>query len=129
MNQKGKNLARVGVLLQLGLVIGLCITLIGMIWAFVDIGIGVGRTVDQNAVAARISVALCATGIGMVVALIGAVFILFALFVAKYRTPQFYSNLWAVSVLWLVAVPPGTVLGVLMMIYLATHKREFLDRP
>lgn len=124
---KGKNLARIGVLLQLGLLVGLLVTLIGMMWSFGDIG--VGRTVDQNAVAARISVALCATGIGVLFALVGAVFILLALFVAKYRTPQFYGNLWAISVLWLLAVPLGTVLSVLMMIYLATHRREFLDVP
>jgi hypothetical protein len=127
MNQTGKNLARIGVLLQLGLLIGLWVTILGMMMTFNDIG--TGKPVDQNAVAAGVSVALLATGIGMIFALVGAVFILLALFSAKYRAPRFYSNLWAISVLWLIAVPLGTVLGILMMIYLGTHKREFLDAP
>jgi hypothetical protein len=129
MNQTGKTLAFVGVILQLALLIGIGVTLVGMTWAFADIGVGAGKPVDQNAVAARISIALCATGIGVIFALIGAVFILLALFAAKYRAPSFYRDLWAISVLWLIAVPLGTVLGILMMIYLSTHRREFMVGP
>ena len=36
MNQKGKNIARIGVLLQLGLLIGFAGTVMGMMWAFSD---------------------------------------------------------------------------------------------
>ena len=127
MNRKGKNLARIGVLLQLGLLIGFGVTLVGMMMTFTDIS--AGKPVDQNAIAAQISVAFSVMGIGMIFALIGAVLILLALCAAKYRAPRFYRDLWAISVLWIIAVPLGTVLGILMMIYLATHRREFMEGP
>ena len=68
-------------------------------------------------------------GIWLILALIGAVLILLALFWSKYRAPRFYRDLWAISVLWLIAVPVGTFVGILMMIYLATHSHEFREEP
>jgi hypothetical protein len=127
MNQKGKNLARIGVLLQLGLLIGFGVTLVSMMMTLNDMA--PGKPLDQNVVTARLNFAAGATGIGVVFALIGAVLILLAIFGAKYRARWFYRDLWAISLLWLIPVPVGTVLGILMMIYLATHRREFMEEP
>jgi hypothetical protein len=127
MSQKGKNLARIGVLLQLGLLIGLAVTAIGMAWAFSVMA--PGKPIDQHAMFTFFDVAVIASSFGVILALIGAVLILFALFSAKYRAPWFYRDLWAISVLWLIATPIGTFLGILMMIYLATHSHEFRAGP
>jgi hypothetical protein len=127
MNQKGKILARIGVLLQLGLLISIGVTCVGMIRVFT--AMVPGKPIDQNAVAASIGLAFCATSVGLALALVGAVFILLALFAAKFRAPWFYSNLWAVSVLWFFIVPVGMFLGILMAVYLSMHRHEFLERP
>ena len=127
MNQKGKNIARIGVLLQLGLLIGFAVAAIGMAWAFSVMT--PGKPIDKHTMFTFFDVVLVALSIGVILALIGAVLILLALFAARYRAPWFYSRLWAVSVLWLIALPVGTFLGILMMIYLATHSHEFREEP
>lgn len=126
MNQEGKNLAIWGIALQLGMVVGLIGTIIGMVRA-------IGRLVESEtaqsaALANDISIALYTTAAGSVVALVGIILILVALFGTRYRAPWFRTVLWVLSILWLLSFPIGTILGIIVMVYLVNHKAEFTER-
>jgi hypothetical protein len=125
MNQRGKWPAVVGVVLQAGPFAGLAGTVIGMLRAFEELRTASGEP-DAAALSAHIQFALVATAIGLLFAFVGAVLILVALWGTRYRAPWFYGALWVVSVFWLLNFPIGTVLGVLVMVWLANHRREFM---
>jgi hypothetical protein len=126
MNQKGKNLAIWGIALQLGTVVGLFGTIIGMVRAFGRLA--ESETAQPAALANDISIALYTTAAGSVVALVGIILILVALFGARYRAPWFRTVLWVLSILWLLSFPIGTILGIIVMVYLVNHKAEFTEQ-
>jgi len=126
MNQKGKQLAIWGIALQLGTVVGLIGTIIGMVRAFSRLA--ESETAQTAALAYDISIALYTTAAGSVVALVGIILILVALFGARYRAPWFQTVLWILSILWLLSFPIGTILGIVVIVYLVNHRTEFTDR-
>ncbi len=125
MNQKGKQLAIWGVALQLGTVVGLIGTIIGMVQAFGRLA--TSETAQAAALANDISIALYSTVAGLVVALVGDILILVALFGVRYRAPWFRTALWVLSILWLIRFPIGTILAIVVMVYLVNHKKEFTE--
>ena len=125
MNQKGKQLAIWGVILQPGTVVGLVGTLIGMLRALRKLA--QGDPAQTEALATDISTALYATVVGSTLALIGTVLILVALFGLRYRAPWFHVALWILAVLWLLCFPIGTILGIVIIVYLAKNRDEFTE--
>lgn len=123
MNTIGKKLAITGAALQLGPILGLVGTIIGMISAFLTMG---SAGMEQpEALADDIGFALITTAIGLCVGIVGLILMLVALFGSKYRAPWFFWFLMVWSVLWMLNIPVGTILGVGLLIYLITHKAEF----
>ena len=126
MNEKGKNLAIWGVALQLGTVVGLIGTIIGMLRAYVRLADP--ETAQPEALANDISIALYTTAAGSLVAMVGIILILVALIGVRYRAPWFRTVLWVLSILWLLSFPIGTVLGIVVITYLGNHKTEFTEQ-
>ncbi len=125
MNQTGKTLAIWGVALQLGTVVGLLATVIGMVRAF---GRSTEPETEQSAALVNdVSMAFYATAVGSVVALVGAILILVALLGVRYRAPWFLTVLWVLSILWLLSFPVGTLLGIAVIVYLVGHRTEFTE--
>ena len=122
-NDIGRTLALWGTILQSGFLIGLAGTVIGMVRAFNSMD----RVSDAD-LAAAISLALHSTIVGCIMSAIGAILLLVALFGMKYRAPWFRTALWLVSAFWLLDAPYWTVPGVIVMIYLATHDKEFAQK-
>jgi len=56
----------------------------------------------------------------------GTILMLVALWASRYRAPWFRVALWILAILWLSSFPVGTVLGVMVIVYLVKHKQEFV---
>lgn len=126
--KKGRTLALWGAWLQLGLVFGLLGTVVGMIGTFSEIS-KEGITGSPEALSGNISLALTTTAIGIIPALIGMVFLLVALFSSKYRAPWFFWFMAIYAVLSLLGFPIGTVLGIVILVYIIPRKEEFKCEP
>lgn len=128
MNQKGKQLAIWGVILQFGTVVGLVGTVVGMVRAFSRlVGLAEPGTIPVSDLSADLSIALYTTVVGSLLALVGIVFILIALLGIRYRAAWFRTALWFLSFLWLLWFPIGTILGIVIIVYLINHKNEFSE--
>ena len=125
MNNRGKKLAVSGVALQFGPLFGLIGTIVGMIRAFGDLA--EAGSAPGGELANSISIALYTTAIGYVMGIVGIILICISLFKIQYRAPWFLTALWILSVLWLLNFPVGTVIGILMIVYLNNHKEEFSE--
>ena len=126
MNQKGKQLAICGLVLQLGTVVGLVCTVIALIQVFS--GFADAETTPPAAIAQEISKVLGPVTAGAVLGSVGIIMVLIALFRARYRSPWFRTMLWVLSILWLLAFPIGTILGIIVIIYLVKHRDEFTEQ-
>ena len=125
MNKKnGRAFALWGAWLQLGAVIGLFWTVVGMVGAFQKIS--QSEPASAGALANELSISLITTVIGMIPAFIGVILMAVALFGKKYRAPWFFWFLIGYGVLWAVNYPEGTVFGCALIIYLIWKKDEFL---
>jgi hypothetical protein len=123
MNKKnGRAFALWGAWLQLGAVIGLLWTVVGMV------RISQSEPASAGALANEISISLITTVIGMIPAFIGVILMAVALFGKKYRARWFFWFLIGYGVLWAVNYPEGTVFGCASIIYLIWKKDEFLAR-
>jgi|GEM_PF-6615934 len=99
-----------------------------MISAFEEIS-KKGGTASPDRLSENISFALTTTAIGIIPALIGMVFLLIALFSSKYRAPWFFWFMAIYAVLSLLGFPIGTVLGIVILIYIIPRKEEFKREP
>jgi len=126
--KKGRKLALWGAWLQLGPVFGLLGTVVGMIGAFEEIS-KEGSTGSPEALSENISLALTTTAIGIIPALIGMILLLVALFSSKYRALWFFWFMAIYAGLSLLAFPIGTVLGVIILVYIIPRKAEFECEP
>jgi len=122
----GKQLAIWGTVLQSGMLVGLAGTVIGMVRAFAKLS-KQGDASTQDALARDISLALYAHAGGLLVAAVGIILLLVALWGVKYRAPWFRIALWILAVLWLFSFPIGTILAIVVMIYLSNHREEFAE--
>lgn len=125
--QKGRTLALWGAWLQLGPVFGLIGTVIGMTRSFNEIG--TGGPGDPEILAEHISLALRTTAYGMILALIGFVLLLIALFSSKYRAPWFFWFMAIYACLSLLGFPVGTIIGIVILVYIIPRKEEFNCEP
>ena len=127
MPTKGKYLALTGLVLQLGPVFGMMSTAACMIQAFSRLQ-NTTSTQAPEALASDISLALYSTAICMGVSIVGIILLCIALFGTKYRAPWFKTAMWILSILWLFNIPIGTIIGIIVMIYLSNHKNEFTQQ-
>ena len=125
MKHNGKQIALLGVILQLGFVIGLAGTVIGMLRAFAELS--KNSHAQPEALASHISLALYTTAGGMILSIIGVVLLFIALFGTKYRAPWFKTAMLILAILWLFHIPIGTILGAIVLIYLSKHSNEFTE--
>lgn len=122
--EQGRQLALWGAWLQLGPILGILGTVVGMVRAFGKIS--ANDPASAEALASDISIALITTAIGMIPALVGLVLMGVALFVKKYRGSWFFWFLLVYGALCALEFPVGTVFGGALMIYLVWTKDEFL---
>jgi len=123
----GKTAAIIGLLFQLGPLVGLGLTVTGMIAAFHNLG-STGIS-DPKVLSVAIGTVLTATMLGLILGCIGLVLISYALVFARVRTPWFFGALIAVALLWILSFPLGTLFGAVLLIYLFLHRAEFGARP
>ena len=123
MKEVGKLFGICGVVLQFGFVVSIGGTVIGMMRGFAKIA--ASGDPQSEVLASDINLALGTTAGGMVLSLLGLVLLLTLLFVVEYRAPWFKTAMWIIAFLWLFSVPVGTIVGIIVMLYLSTHSDEF----
>ena len=116
----GRKWALWGAWLQVGAVIGLISTFIGMISSFQKV------LPSGTALANEISSELPPVLIALVASFIGAILLAVALFVKKYRAAWFFWFLLIYGILIAMNFWKGTLIGGLLIIYLMYKKDEFL---
>ncbi|HSI14422.1 MAG TPA: MotA/TolQ/ExbB proton channel family protein [Chthoniobacter sp.] len=122
--ERGKALAVVGAVLQLGPVIGVMATSIGMLHSF---GVLAQENVsDPRALAGKMGEVLIFTLLGFLVGLIGLILIFVALVRSQYRARWLYWILVADGFLYQIAFPIGSLVGIGLLVYCFTHRAEFL---
>ena len=119
-NKNGRKYALWGAWLQVGAVIGLIWTVIGMISSFQNV------SPSGTALANGISSELTPVLIASVASFIGVVLLAVALFRKKYRAAWFFWFLLIYGILIAMNYWEGTLIGGLLIIYLFYKKDEFL---
>jgi hypothetical protein len=125
MNQKGKKLAIWGVTLQ---IVASVVIVIGIATGTARAIGGLGQAETQSSLASGVNIALYATTAGTILTLASIFFILIALFQARYRAVWFKKALWILSILWLFSFPIGTVLGIVILVYIIRYNSEFTEQ-
>ena len=123
---RGKALALTGAFLQLGPIVGMVGTTIGMMHAFKTLESSNGIS-DPQRLSANISEVLIATVVGLGLSLTGLVLICIALFASRYRAPWFFWFLVIYGAILLCGFPVGTVIGIIILVYCLTNKAQFLS--
>ena len=118
--ENGRKYALWGAWLQVGAVIGLIWTVIGMISSFQNV------SPSGTALANGISNELTPVLIASVASFIGAILLAVALFGKKYRAAWFFWFLLIYGILIAMNYWEGTAIGGLLIIYLFYKKDEFL---
>lgn len=112
-----------GAYLQIGPLIGLAVTVQGVIGSFIDLGAtGVS---DPHVLAQRIGESLRYTAVGLSLGFIGLVLIGIALCTTSYRAPWLFRLLVLYGILWLFNFPVATMFGFGLLTYCYTHRAEF----
>lgn len=119
---KGRGLAIWGAWLQLGPIIGIIGTVIGMVRAFELTKQGVDSAEE---LALEINLVLNFSMVGMLAGLIGMILLLVALFSSKYRAPWFFWFMAIYAGINLLAFPIGTVIGIIVLVHIIPRKDEF----
>lgn len=137
MNRAGKYFALCGVALQAGLLlrrVALVVFLTRWFGAMQAPQDGTTAALAANAELIRTS-----TAVGQMLALAGILFLLVALFIARYEARWFTCALWAIAILWITAAGRNpslcffrwniygafwTLLGFSLLIYLAANRRK-----
>ena len=116
----GKKWALWGAWLQVGAVIGLIWTVVGILSSFQKV------LSSGTALANEISSELPPVLIALAASFIGAILLAVALFVKKYRAAWFFWFLLIYGILIAMNYWEGTLIGGLLVIYLIYKKSEFL---
>jgi hypothetical protein len=95
-----------------------------MVWAFQRISQDI-MALDAANLASGIQTAQLTLLLGGVAFVLGAIFAGLALFKYRYRALWFHRVLVAAGILMLFLVPVGTVLGVLLLVYVGNRRGEF----
>ena len=118
--ENGRKWALWGAWLQVGAVIGLIWTVVGIISSFQKV------LPSGAALAKEISSELTPVLIASIASFIGAILLAVALFVKKYRAAWFFWFLLIYGILIAMDYREGTLIGGLLIIYLIYKKDEFL---
>ena len=116
--ENGRKWALWGAWLQVGAVIGLIWTVVGIISSFQKV------LPSGAALAKEISSELTPVLIASIASFIGAILLAVALFVKKYRAAWFF---WFLLIYGILIAMNGTLIGGLLIIYLIYKKDEFLE--
>ena len=119
--ENGRKWALWGAWLQVGAVIGLIWTVVGIISSFQKV------LPSGAALAKEISSELTPVLIASIASFIGAILLAVALFVKKYRAAWFFWFLLIYGILIAMDYREGTLIGGLLIIYLIYKKDEFLE--
>ncbi|MDQ8207965.1 hypothetical protein QEH52_10620 [Coraliomargarita sp. SDUM461003] len=127
--KKGKIFALVGACLQLGPLFGILVSILAMIGGVIHMSDfdNLGG-VSESSLEFSMVVALYAPLLGLLGNMIGYICLLFALFVSRYRAPWFFWFMTIYSALILLLAPVGTVLGIVVLVYIIPRKEEFYGR-
>lgn len=127
----GRNarwVAALGVALYTGPIWGLFATAIGMLRAFESQS--KNESASSETLSKAISLAMTSTMIGIGVGLLGALFILVALFGTKNRENWFFWWSVILSVVWLTqGFPFGVFAGLPILLFFVTKRTEFRKPP
>ena len=121
----GRNLAVIGAILQLGPILGLLGAVVGMSQAFVALKAQDGP--DANKMIAAMGSWQFATGMGMVVGIIGLVLLCIALTASRYRAKWFFQFLVIYSWPLLLIFPVGTGFGIFFLTYCWPRRNDLGD--
>jgi hypothetical protein len=124
--QKGRTLALWGAWMQLGPMLGMVLTVISMVGSFNEIRAD-GVPGSAEVLASDISLALNSTAIGILLGMVGLIFLLIALFSFRYRAPWFFWFMAIYSILCLPFLPVGTAVGILVLVYMIPRREEFSE--
>ena len=119
-NKNGRKYALWGAWLQVGAIIGLIWTVVGIISSFQNV------SPSGTALANQISNELTPVLIASVASFIGVILLAVALFRKKYRAAWFFWFLLIYGILIAMNYWEGTAIGGLLIIYLFYKKDEFL---
>ena len=127
MKDSGKRLTVWGIVLQpLGFIVGLAGMVTGILQAFAELG--KHSDIRTEILVTHIRFALYTSAVGVIVSCVGGILLLIALFRIKYRASWFKAAMWMLAILWLLNIPVGTILGIIVMPYLSKHGAEFHDQ-
>ena len=118
--ENGRKYALWGAWLQVGAIIGLIWTVVGIISSFQNV------SPSGTALANQISNELTPVLIASVASFIGVIFLAVALFRKKYRAAWFFWFLLIYGILIAMNYWEGTLIGGLLIFYLIYKKDEFL---
>ena len=129
-SNRGKTLALTGAFLQLGPVVGIAGTAIGMLRAFKTLESAGPGISDPQHVSAAIGDVLITTIAGLALGVVGIVLLCIALLGSRYRAEWFFWFLVIYGGLLLFSFPVGTPIGIFFLVYCLTRRQEFLlPRP
>ena len=116
----GKNIAWIGVLLQIPLIAGFGIFIAKMVISFEEITLQSNG--DTEIMVGALSEAMVSMILGLVVAIPGYIINIVGYFVSDFRSNYVNRFLIAISVLWLLLFPVGTVLAIIFFIVYSSKK-------
>lgn len=119
---QGRALALWGAWLQVGLILGILGMVIEMIRSF---RLHRESTVSAEELAIEISAGMNLSMVGMLASLVGMILLLVALFYSKYRAPWFFWFMAIYAGLSLLAIPIGTVIGIIVLVHIILRRDEF----
>ncbi|MCB1209561.1 MAG: MotA/TolQ/ExbB proton channel family protein [Verrucomicrobiales bacterium] len=122
----GHRLAQTGAWMQLGPVIGMAMTAVGMVRAFSVLQTDGGS--DPSKLSSSIGLAMYTTAIGLIFSIIGAGLVLFAALKQGYRAEWLFWFLIIVGGSYLLMFPLGLIIGVPFLVTALSKRAEFL-RP
>lgn len=112
--------------MQLGPFVGLAGTVVGMQRTFSALGNEtISAAADPSHLSAAIGEVLYATAAGLVIGLLGAVFILLAVQRFGCRAPWLYWVMLIAGCLHLLTFPIGTIIGILLLVVALGKRSEF----
>jgi hypothetical protein len=121
----GRRLARAGAYLQLGPLIGAAATIVRVIQAFNVLA--ADKISDPRELSGKVAGALLCFWGGLAVGLIGLFLVGTSLLTSRYRARWIFWLLVAYGVLFLCALNIGSLIGVAILVYCLTHRRDLLN--
>jgi len=123
-----KRVASVGLALQLALLVGLGVTVVGALGTFAGIGGAKDRAEAAASIIGGVSQALRATMFSVPVAFAGLILLALALRDGRGRESWIFVASCVALCFWLLVFPVGTVIGVIGLCLLIPRRREFMKK-